>query len=48
MPTLFKSVFEPCREELKKKVKVTDEHLDELVKRQILIQRNIDHILVSS
>ena len=48
MPTLFKSTFEHNRVELREKIQVTDVLLQELLKRQILIQQNIDNIMVSS
>jgi len=48
MPSSFKSIFEGNRVELKKKIKVTELLFHELQMRQILIQRNVDHIMVSS
>ena len=47
LPSSFKSVFGESRVELKAKIRVSDELLDELVNREILLQRNVDHILVS-
>ena len=47
-PISFRSVLEHSRVELKDKIRVTDELLDELLTRCILIQQNVDHIRVSS
>jgi len=48
VPVLFQSVFECNRAELKATIRVTDDLLQELLTRQILIQQNVDDIKVSS
>jgi len=48
LSTTLKSVFERNRLELKAKIKVTDNLLQQLVQQQLLIQPNIDDIKVSS